>query len=142
MSRHWMRRALWALAPASALLLAACGSGTIESQFTPTRVVVFGDSLSDLGQTSNASVANARYTVNDGSVNVWTREVATDYGLTTLATASAGGTSYATGNARIGTHPDAAGNSATPTVTEQIGTFLAAGAVGANDLLVVSGGTA
>lgn len=136
MSCHWMRRAVLALAPALALLLAACGSGTIESQLKPTRMVVFGDGLSDLGQTG------PRYTVNDGSVNVWTQEVATSFGLT-LTTAAAGGTSYATGNARINTKPDAAGNSATPTVKEQIDTFLASGGVfGAEDLVVVSGGTA
>jgi outer membrane lipase/esterase len=135
MSFHWMRRAVLALAPALALLLAACGSGTIESQLTPTRMVVFGDGLSDVGQTGN------RYTVNDGTVNNWTQQVALDYGLN-LSSAVAGGTSFATGNARINTKPDAAGNSATPTVKEQIDTFLANGGVfGPTDLIIVSGGT-
>jgi outer membrane lipase/esterase len=135
MSFHWMRRAVLALAPTLALLLAACGSGTIESQLTPTRLVVFGDGLSDVGQTGT------RYTVNDGSVNVWTQEVAASYGLG-LDNAVSGGTSFATGNARINTKPDAAGNSATPTVKEQIDAFLAAGGVfGPNDLIIVSGGT-
>src|SRR3954470_22750944 len=116
MSCHWMRRALLALVPASALLLSGCGSGTIESQLQPGRIVVFGDGMSDLGQTSNATVTqNARYTVNDGSVNIWTQEVAVDFALT-LATAASSGTSYATGNARINTHPDAAQNTLTPTV--------------------------
>ena len=41
-------RALLVLVPASALFLAACGSGTIESQFTPTRIISFGDAMSDL----------------------------------------------------------------------------------------------
>jgi outer membrane lipase/esterase len=135
MAFQWMRRAVLALTPALALLLAACGSGTIESQLTPTRLVVFGDGLSDLGQTGT------RYTVNDGSVNIWTQELAVHYGLT-LANAASGGTSYATGNARINTKPDAAGNSATPTVKEQIDAFLAAGGVfGPSDLIIVSGGT-
>src|SRR6185369_10480475 len=116
MSCHWMRRALLALAPALALLLAACGSGTIESQLHPTRLVVFGDGMSDLGQTGT------RYTVNDGSINIWTQEVANSYGLT-LTTAAAGGTSFATGNARIIAKPDAAGNNATPTVKEQIDNY-------------------
>jgi phospholipase/lecithinase/hemolysin len=130
-----MRRALLALAPALALLLAACGSGTIESQLHPTRLVVFGDAMSDVGQTGR------RYTVNDGSINNWTQEVATTYGLT-LTAAAAGGTSFAVGNARINTHPDAAGNNATPTIKEQIDNFLAAGGVfSANDLIIVSGGT-
>jgi phospholipase/lecithinase/hemolysin len=129
-----MRRALLALAPALALLLAACGSGTIESQLTPTRILVFGDGLSDLGQTGS------RYTVNDGTINVWTQQVALNYGLT-LTTAAAGGTSFATGNARISVTPDAAGSNATPTVTQQIDAFLAGGGVfGPNDLIIVSGG--
>jgi len=134
MSCHWMRRALLALAPALALLLAACGSGTIESQLHPTRMVVFGSALSDLGQTGS------RYTVNDGTINIWTLQVANNYGLT-LTTAAAGGTSFATGNARISTKPDAAGNTATPTIKEQIDAFLAGGGVfGPNDLIVIEGG--
>lgn len=134
MSSHWMRRTLLALAAVLPLLLAACGSGSIESQLNPSRIVVFGDALSDLGQTGT------RYTVNDGSNNIWTQRVATSYGLTVTA-AAAGGTSYATGNARITVKPDAAGNNATPTVKEQIDTFLAGNAIGGNDLIIVSGGT-
>lgn len=133
MSSHWMRRGLLALASASALLVAACGSGTIESRLQPTRVVVFGDAFSDVGQTGK------RYTVNDNAVNIWVQELAVSFGLS-LTTAAAGGTSYATGNARIATKPDAAGNSATPTVADQISTFLAGNAPGANDLVVVNGG--
>jgi outer membrane lipase/esterase len=139
MSCHWIRRALLALASAAALLVAACGSSTIESQLQPSRIVAFGDGFSDLGQTG------PRYTVNDGTVNVWLQEFAARFGLTLTATA-AGGTSYATGNARINTKPDAAGNSATPTVTEQVDQFLAASqsqagvGIGANDLLVINGG--
>jgi outer membrane lipase/esterase len=135
MSCQWMRRALLALVSSSALLLAACGSGTIESQLHPTRIVTFGDGFSDLGQ------GGSRYTVNDGSVNVWTQQVALSFGLD-LTTRAAGGSSYAIGNARITRKPDAAGNSATPTVTEQIDAFLAGDAIGANDLLIVNGGIA
>jgi outer membrane lipase/esterase len=135
MSCLWMRRALLALVSSSALLLAACGSGTIESQLHPTRIVSFGDSFSDLGQ------AGARYTVNDTAVNVWTQEVALSFGLD-LKTRAAGGTSYATGNARVTQKPDAAGNSATPSVAEQIDAFLAGDTIAADDLLIVSGGIA
>jgi phospholipase/lecithinase/hemolysin len=127
-----MRRALWALAPV--LALAGCGSGTIESQLTPTRIVVFGDGLSDLGQ------RGPRYTVNDGSINVWSQQVAADYGLS-LTPAAAGGTSYATGNARVVVKPDAAGDGTTPTVKEQIDTFLATNSIGPTDLIMVNGGT-
>jgi len=136
MSCLWMRRALLALVSASTLLLlAACGSGTIESQLHPTRIVVFGDAFSDLGQNGS------RYSVNDNTVNVWTQEVAVSFGLN-LATVANGGTSYATGSARVTATPDAAGNSATPTITQQVDTFLSRDAIQPNDLFIVSGGIA
>lgn len=133
MSCNWMRRALLALVSVSTLLIAGCGSGTIESQLNPARIVVFGDAFSDLGQ------GGSRFTVNDGSINIWTHQVAASFGVA-LAPASAGGTSYATGNARIVIKPDAAGNNATRTITEQIDTFLGTGPIGSNDLLIVNGG--
>ncbi|MEO5669301.1 MAG: SGNH/GDSL hydrolase family protein [Ramlibacter sp.] len=122
-----------ALVSASTLLLAACGSGTIESQLKPARVIAFGDGLSDLGQ------GGSRYTVNDGTVNIWTESVALSFALP-LNNAVAGGQSYARGNVRINAKPDAAGSSATPTVKEQIDTFLAANTLGANDLVLLDGG--
>lgn len=131
MSFQWLRRAL--VLAASSVLLAACGGGDVVSQLSPTRIVAFGDGLGDLGQTGK------RYTINDGSVNIWTAEVARRYGLT-LTAAAAGGTSYATGNARVNSKPDAAGNSGTPTVKEQIDTFLAGGSFSATDLVIVQGG--
>jgi outer membrane lipase/esterase len=133
MSPHWMRRALLALASASALLVAACGSGTIESQLQPTRIVVFGDGFSDVGQTGK------RYTVNDNGINMWTQELAASFSIN-LTPVSAGGTAYATLNARVNSKPDAAGNAATPTIAEQVDAFLAGNTVTANDLIVVSGG--
>ena len=136
MSCNWKRRVLLALASASALLVAACGSGTIESQLQPSRVVAFGDGMSDLGQ-----VNSRRYTVNDGSVNIWTQNVASRFGIS-LAAAAAGGNAFATGNARVTSKPDAAGSAATLTVKEQIDTFLAAGSIGANDLVIVNAGIA
>lgn len=133
MAFDWMRRALLVLASGAALALAACGSSTIESQLQPTRVVAFGDGFSDLGQNGS------RYTVNDGSPN-WSEIVAADFGLP-LVRSSAGGTSYATGNVRVVAKPDAAGNSATPTVKEQVDGFLANNTITATDLLIISGGT-
>jgi phospholipase/lecithinase/hemolysin len=142
MTRIRLCRALaWVAATATALLLAACGSSTIEGQLQPARIIAFGDGPADLGQTSNAAVAHAHYTVNDGSFNTWTQEVAARYGLT-LTAAAAGGTSYATGNARITQHPDAAGNAATPTIQDQITQYLAGNTFNANDLVLVSAGTA
>jgi phospholipase/lecithinase/hemolysin len=66
--------------------------------------------------------------------------VAADYGLTTLTPSATGGTNYAIGNARITAHPDAAGNTATPTVKEQIDAFLAGNTPGPNDLVILQGG--
>lgn len=136
MATQWLRRG-WLLAAASALLLSACGGGAddIVSKLNPQRIVVFGDAMADLGQ-NNAG----RYTVNDGSNNNWTTFVASQYGLS-LAPSSAGGTSYAIGNARVAAKPDAAGNAATPTVTEQIDTFLGRGRPLDTDLFIVSAGT-
>src|SRR6478735_8739282 len=127
MSFNWKRRVLLALASASALLMAACGSGTIESQLQPSRIVVFGDGMADLGQ-----VGGRRYTVNDNTVNIWTQEVAARFGLP-LAAAAGGGTSFATGNARVIAKPDAAGSAATPTVAEQIDSLLPGAIIGVND---------
>jgi phospholipase/lecithinase/hemolysin len=116
------------------LLLVACGGGDIVDPFSPARVVSFGDAMADLGQNGS------RYTVNDGTLNVWTEAVAVQYGLT-MAPSSAGGFGYGTGNARVVAKPDAAGNNATPTVKEQIDTFLATGTLGDDDLILISAGT-
>ena len=134
MALKWMRRVLLALAPAASLALSACGGGTIESQFTPTRMVVFGDALSDMGNTGT------RYTVNDATA-VWVKLMALDYGVG-LEKSSAGGTDYAVGNARVAQNPDAAGNGATPSVKQQVDAFLAANSsFNAGDLVVINGGT-
>ena len=134
MAANWMRRTALVAAVASAALLAACGSSTTESAIAPERFIAFGDANSDVGQ------KGTRYTVNDGSVNNWTLQVAANYGKP-LAAASAGGKSYAVGNARVKEKPDATGNAATPTITEQIDAFLASGTFGAKDVVFVSGGT-
>jgi outer membrane lipase/esterase len=133
MATQWMRRG-WLAALASALLLAACGGGSIVDPFTPSRVVVFGDAMADAGQNGS------RYTVNDGTLNVWPLYLAAQYGLT-VTPSSAGGLDYATGNARVRVKPDAAGNNATPTVKEQIDAFLAGSTIDDGDLIVISAGT-
>jgi len=86
MAKHWMRRSVLAAACAAAALLAACGSSTTESAITPDRFIAFGDAHSDVGQ------KGTRYTINDGSINNWTLQVADRYGKT-LTSASAGGLS-------------------------------------------------
>ncbi|OJX34010.1 MAG: GDSL family lipase [Burkholderiales bacterium 68-12] len=133
MAANWMRRTFLAAACASAALLAACGSSTTESAIKPERFIAFGDAFSDAGQ------KGARYTVNNGSVNNWTLQLAARYGKT-LAPVSAGGLSYAQGNARITAQPDAAGQSGTPTIQEQVDSFLASKTFAVNDLVLVNGG--
>ena len=133
MATHWMRRTLLAAACAGAALLAACGSSTTESAISPDRFIAFGDAYSDLGQTGS------RYTVNDGSINNWTEELASRYSKT-LTSVSAGGLSYAQGNARVAATPDAAGNASTPTLTAQIDSFLTTQSFASNDIIVMNGG--
>jgi len=135
MAMQWMRRA-WVTAAASALLLSACGGGsTVTSRLSPSRVIVFGDAMADMGQDG------AHYTVNDGSVNNWAQYVASEYGQN-LTPSSRGGLDYAWGNARVLATPDAAGNAGTPTVKQQVDQFLASNTLGSNDLVIVSAGTA
>ncbi len=133
MTRIWLRRAAMAAVCASAALLAACGSSSIESTLKPTRFIAFGDGFSDLGQ------GGSRYTVNDGSINVWAQYLAALFGPGLNAQA-AGGLSYAQGNARVTAKPDAAGLTATLTVTEQVNSFLTGNTIGNNDVVVISGG--
>lgn len=135
MSRNSWRRALAAVAlGASALMLAACGSSSTESQLTPTRLIAFGDAFSDVGQSGN------RYTVNDGTTNQWLQQLALRYGRT-ITPSAAGGTGYAQNGARVAGKPGVTDDAATLTVTEQVDAFLAAGgAIGADDLIVLSGG--
>lgn len=138
MSRISWRRSVAAMALcASAALLAACGSSSTESALTPSRLVSFGDAFSDVGQNNGL-----KYTVNDTATNHWLQQLASRYGLTITASAS-GGQGYARANARVKEKPDATGNAATPTLTEQIDAFLAGGgAFTGNDLVIVNGGMA
>ncbi|MCW5233354.1 GDSL family lipase [Verminephrobacter eiseniae] len=131
MAANWMRRMV--AAGVSAALLTACGSSTTESAIAPQRLIAFGDAMSDVGQNGT------RYTVNDGSINNWTLQIAAKYGKP-LTPVSAGGTSYATGNARIVAKPDAAGNASTRTLSEQIDSFLAKDRFAKDDLVLMNGG--
>lgn len=134
MAANWMRRTALVTACATAVLLAACGSSTTESAITPSRFIAFGDATADAGQSGNS------YTVNNGSMNNWTRYVASQYGQE-LKASNQGGLNYAFGNARIAATPDAAGNAATPTLAKQIDTFLASGgALQRNDVVLLSAG--
>jgi outer membrane lipase/esterase len=134
MASQWLRCGRWLGACLAATFLAACGSSTIESQLKPQRMIVFGDAMADAGQNGS------RYTINDGTVNIWPQVVSTSLLLDTKPS-STGGLNYATGNARVLNKPDAAGRTATFTVKEQIDAFLAADTFGANDLVLVNAGT-
>jgi phospholipase/lecithinase/hemolysin len=137
MATQWLRRAWLLAAGASMLVLASCGGGSVVSQLSPTRIIAFGDASADIGQ--NTSAGGQRFTVNDGSVNNWTQQVAVSFGLA-IAPARTGGTSYATGNARITGTPGAGGDTLATPVSQQIDQFLAASSFGANDLVLVSAG--
>lgn len=136
MSVFSLRRAVLGLACASAALLAACGSSSVESQLVPTRIISFGDAFSVV-------TPGASYTVNDptsGVITTWLGQLASSYGITATPVAS-GGYVYAQGNARISNTTDAAGSTATKTVTQQIDTFLASGVrLNDNDIVTVNAG--
>ena len=130
-----LRRALLTAACALPIVLAAsCGGGDTVTELKPSRLVVVGDAFSDIGQRNGL-----RYTVNGpGAIN-WTEQFASRYGVS-IATPANGGASYATGSARVTVKPDAAGDASTPTIAEQITTFLGSQGTAENDLIIVSGG--
>lgn len=136
MVSQWMRRTVLAGACASVALLAACGSSTIDSAISPTRLVAFGDAMSDTGQKGTAYTVN----VTDGTLRNWTEQFGAQWGLSAKP-ASQGGYNFAQGNARINLKPDAAGDATTPTVQEQISRYLAGQAPGAQDIVLVGAGT-
>lgn len=130
-----LRRAILAAACLPSLL-AACGGGeSVVSKFEPNRVVAFGDAFSDVGQ------RGVQYTINDASRTNWTQQLAARYALT-LAPSAAGGTSYATGSARVLARPDAGGDASTPSIADQVSTFLATSRPQGKDIVIVSGGIA
>jgi phospholipase/lecithinase/hemolysin len=108
-------------------LLGACSSSEIVDPFTPTRILSVGDGFSDLGQDGK------RYTVNDGSINIWTQYIAALYGLPLVAS-DQGGLSYARGDALVSSGPNS--------IVGQVDKLLAANKFAAGDLVVVNGGVA
>ena len=136
---------------AAALALAAAPALAQESPFSQT--VFFGDSLTDSGHFRPVLVQIlgpngaliGRFTTNPGFV--WAEYVADYYG-TNAASNNQGGTNYAVGGARAGVNT-ATALGAVPSVTTQVGTYLAAAGgeadpnalyavwAGANDLFAV-----
>ena len=121
------RRALLALACATMALLGACSSSEIVDPFTPTRILSVGDGFSDLGQDGR------RYTVNDGTINIWSQYMAALYGLPLVAS-DQGGLSYARGDALV--------TGASNSIEAQVDKMLAANKFVAGDLVLMNGGVA
>ncbi len=120
------RQALHAFgALTSTSLLAACGSGSTFEPLVPTRFVSFGDGWSDVGQTG------ARFTVNDGTANIWVQQLAARYSRSITAQA-AGGLGFARGGARVSTGANS--------IADQITAFLSSNTIGASDVLVIDPG--
>lgn len=121
LSRRGVLRGAMALGTAS--LLGACGSGDVVSAISPSRFIAFGDGLSDVGQ------AGSRYTVNDGTINIWTEHVANRYGKT-LTAQSKGGLGFAQGHGPTEALPR--------TLSAQIDAFLASNTFQADDVVLIN----
>lgn len=113
-----------AAAVGASALLSACGSGDIVSALSPTRFISFGDGLSDVGQGGGK-----RYTVNDGTVNIWSARLAERYGRS-LSAESAGGMGFAQGHA--------VGQTLPATVSAQIDAFLAKHTFTGTDVVLIN----
>ncbi|HEX5784230.1 MAG TPA: SGNH/GDSL hydrolase family protein [Burkholderiaceae bacterium] len=121
LSRRGVLRGGLALGTAS--LLAACGSGDVVSAINPSRFIAFGDGLSDVGQ------AGSRYTVNDGTINIWAEHVASRYGKT-LSAQSKGGLGFAQGHGPTEALPR--------TLAAQIDAFLASNTFQTDDVVLIN----
>jgi outer membrane lipase/esterase len=104
-------------------LLAACGSGDIVSALSPTRFISFGDGISDVGQ------GGSRYTINDGTVNIWSEKLAGRYGRS-LSAQVAGGLGFAQGHA--------VGQALPRTLAQQIDAFLASNTFTTTDVVLIN----
>ncbi len=122
MTGNALRRVLLALACATAALLSSCGGSTIASTLVPSRMIAFGDGMSDVGE-----VGGRRWTVNDGSVNIWAQQVAASYGMTLVA-ADQGGWGFARGGTRVAD------------INAQIDAFVARSTFATNDVVMISAG--
>jgi outer membrane lipase/esterase len=113
-------------------------SAAVAENFS--QVVVFGDSLSDNGNISLALAPNLqpplRWTTNPGQVAV--ENVASHYGQT-LSPSLLGGSDYAWGGAGVLSNSPGT-PAAVPTLTAQVGAYLAGGTVNSNTLYSVWGG--
>ena len=126
----------------TALALAACGGGERVSQFSPSRVIVFGDEASVIVD-SNANGNGRKYTINatvsttdltlDCRVNpIWIQDVAGRYGFA-FPQCNHGTAAIANPTSRI----RAAANARAADVATQIDAQIAESPIGAGDLTTV-----
>ena len=105
-----------------------------------SKVVVFGDSLSDAGNISLATAPSIQppleFTTNPGHVAV--QGIASHFGQS-LSASLAGGTDYAWGGAGIFNNSPGT-PAAVPTITSQVNAYLAGGAVDSHALYSIWGG--
>ncbi|HYO24148.1 MAG TPA: SGNH/GDSL hydrolase family protein [Lacipirellulaceae bacterium] len=98
-SRAWRT----AVGAAAACLVCAV-SGSPADALTPSRLIVFGDSLSDIGNIDDATLGvvpgSSFYNGRFSNGPVWVERLASDLGLGPLAPSTAGGTNYAYGGAQ------------------------------------------
>jgi outer membrane lipase/esterase len=127
-----------AVALALSMMGAAHATGSPHSTFNG--MVVFGDSLSDAGNISLATVPSIQppleFTTNPGAVTV--QNVATGLGYS-LTASLAGGADYAWGGAGISNNSPGTPSSV-PTITSQINTYLTGRSVDNRTLYVIWGG--
>ncbi|HTM28670.1 MAG TPA: autotransporter domain-containing protein [Rhodanobacter sp.] len=119
----------------AALLYSATAAAANFSQ-----VIVFGDSLSDDGNISLATAPTVqpplRFTTNPGTLGI--EHVASHFGFT-LQPSLLGGTDFAWGGAGVLTNSPGT-PAAVPTLTSQVGAYLAGGTVDSHALYSIWGG--
>jgi len=130
-----LRTSLLSGAIVAALVFSASASATDFS-----KMVVFGDSLSDAGNISLATNPSVqpplKFTTNPGNVAV--QDIANGFG-STLTASLAGGTDYAWGGAGIFNNSPGT-PAAVPTITSQVDAYLAGGSVDSHALYSIWGG--
>lgn len=91
MNRTWRQARLWLLTGLTAVTLAACGGDDDGPKYS--RLVVFGDSLSDVGTYATAGVralGGGKYTVNGTGNKIWVERLADRAGLAAPCAAQTG----------------------------------------------------
>lgn len=90
-NRTWRQARLWLLAGLSVGVLAACGGSDDGPKYS--RLVVFGDSLSDVGTYATAGVkaiGGGKYTVNGANNKIWVERLAERAGVAAPCAAQTG----------------------------------------------------